>query len=143
VFSGTIVFDEKLTLCTAPCYVQLKNFTVPDSCATNSTFIVDCGGCQTCLITFGLQNGNLSDTPSLAGLLNTCLVNNTNVNPQVQSLVGQASVLSYLNAEGSSLGYQLVPATTTSAIASSRDWKTSTWDWTTYRTQSKSYQFSV
>ncbi|KAE9373050.1 hypothetical protein N431DRAFT_337466 [Stipitochalara longipes BDJ] len=72
------------------------------SCVPNSSFIQDCGHCQSCVETYAIENGGIASLSQLEevmiNILNLC-ENVTAVSTDIAALQSQASRLSVLGAE--------------------------------------------
>lgn len=88
-------------------------------CQPNSTFIVNCGSCQTCIWTYAIENPDLPDMSTLENgvqrLLDLCL--NSTANDEVVALESQVSRISEL---GNILTSGHTPTTTYSEITMTR-----------------------
>lgn len=94
------------------CKDEIVNFVSATACTANSSFIQNCGHCQTCIMTWAIENGGLDSQSGLeqemVNVLNWC--DNTTVAGEIQALQSQASIMSVLGAE--------LATTTNSALAS-------------------------
>ncbi len=118
------------------------------ACTANSSFIENCGHCQTCIMTWAIENGGLESQAGLeqemVNVLNWC--SNTTVVGEIQALQSQASVMSVLGAQlatttnsalasmtGSfTMAITSPPSTTASGSHTGRPWETMTGDGTAW-----------
>ena len=95
-------------------------------CVQNSTFLVNCGSCQTCIWTYAIENPDLPDMDVLENgvqtLLDLCL--NTTANNEVVALESQVSRISAL---GNILTSGHTPTTTYSEYTMTKTESSSTW----------------
>ncbi|KAI9650911.1 hypothetical protein NHQ30_000946 [Ciborinia camelliae] len=81
------------------CRIEALAFNAATSCAGNSTFITNCGNCQTCVLTYSIENPDINTdqqeiTPLISSQLNKCL--NTPGGIEVQQYALQVSNLTAL-----------------------------------------------
>jgi hypothetical protein len=98
------------------------------SCQPNSTFITNCGTCQTCVLTYAFENGGIETysevEDALALVLNMCAdASNPEAQEQIEELNSQASRISSL-AESIEASTTYSPVTTTATASSTKDWTT-------------------
>ncbi|KAB8292087.1 hypothetical protein EYC80_007832 [Monilinia laxa] len=81
------------------CRIEALAFDNTTSCAENSTFITSCGNCQTCVLTYSIENPDVNTdqqdiTPLISSQLNKCL--NTPGERTIQQYALQVSNLTAL-----------------------------------------------
>jgi hypothetical protein len=108
------------SLSVAQCKNAVTNpFDTETLCQPNSTFIVNCGSCQTCIWTYAIENPDVPDMAALENgvqrLLDLCL--NTTANDEVEALQSQVSRISDL---GNILTSGHTPTTTYSEVTMTR-----------------------
>ena len=83
----------------AACKDNIISFDEATSCVTNSPFLTNCGSCQTCVLTYSIQNGTVSLLDevinTLASQINRC--QDSPANAEVSAIASQVSRLSDLN----------------------------------------------
>ncbi|KAK6597024.1 hypothetical protein H4I96_09676 [Botrytis cinerea] len=82
------------------CRIEALAFNSTTSCAENSAFITSCGNCQTCVLTYSIENPDVSTDqqeiiPLISAQLNKCI--NTPGGEEVQQYALQASNLTALH----------------------------------------------
>ena len=90
--------EHQLTMSKASCKQGVADFNSAAECVSNSTFLANCGACQTCIQTYVIEN---PDTPDAALLLEDVakvisLCADSPASEQVQALESQASRISVL-----------------------------------------------
>ncbi|ESZ89987.1 hypothetical protein SBOR_9630 [Sclerotinia borealis F-4128] len=60
------------------CKIEALTFNITTSCAENPTFIISCGACQTCVLTYSIEHPDVDTdekeiTPLISSQLNKCL----------------------------------------------------------------------
>ena len=98
------------------------------SCQPNSTFISNCGTCQTCVLTYAFENGGIESysevEDALALVLNMCAdASNPEAQEQIEELNSQASRISSLGQSIEAFTANS-PATTTATASTTKDWTT-------------------
>jgi hypothetical protein len=114
----------------AQCKNAVTNpFDYSTACQPNSTFLVNCGSCQTCIWTYAIENPDLPDMQypenGVQALLNLCM--NTTANDEVVALQSQVSRISQL---GDVLNSGHTPTTTYSEITMTRTGSSGTYTMT-------------
>lgn len=84
------------SLVAATCRADFAVFDTAISCVANSSFINNCGNCQTCVLTYNLENGETAQAVQIqdgvAKILNFC--ENTTVSTIIQAYQSQANRVS-------------------------------------------------
>ncbi|QSZ32728.1 hypothetical protein DSL72_002307 [Monilinia vaccinii-corymbosi] len=104
------------------CRIEALAFNNMTSCADNSTFISSCGNCQTCVLSYSIENPDINTdqqviTPLISSQLNKCL--NTPGGGEIQGYALQVSNLTAL--------YSRIVGTGSVTRSTATETKTSSW----------------
>ena len=129
--------ERQLTIPKASCKAGIVNFDSTTECVSNSSFLTNCGACQTCVQTYAIENPNTPDAALLeadiAKIINACA--DSPASTQVEALQSQASRISLLASmlvtttasPTTSISHAITPAPT-GTWTGTHSWSTSDWD---------------